>query len=100
MTVMIFSQVGRYASFQTQNKSAAKIHTVLLSYPFQLDNCPTDFRISQLRFAKSPLRFGMGQISVGAQGRDPPRKKELQEEEYEMEHCRCNPRDQESTGHE
>ena len=25
---------------------------------------------------------------------------ELQEEECEMEHCRCNPREQERTGHE
>ena len=36
----------------------------LLSYPLQPDNCPTDFRISQLRFAKSLLRFDMGQVSV------------------------------------
>ena len=32
-----------------------KLFPGLVSYPFQPDNCPVDFRMSQLRFAKSLL---------------------------------------------
>jgi hypothetical protein len=38
--------------------------------------------------------------SEGANSRILEDVEELQEEECEMEHCRCNPRKQERTGHE
>jgi len=45
----------------TENRyaHAASIDSRPVILPVQPDICPTDFRISQLRFAKSPLRFGI-----------------------------------------
>ena len=52
------SVANQFSILKSLQSSISAQPAGLLSHPFQPDNSPTDFRISQLRFAKSPLRFG------------------------------------------